>query len=668
MPVTKIEIKSQNPFADGKVFGDAGSYEQLDGVVHFAVDPDHSANETIADLKLVPRNADGLVEFSSDFRILRPTDPKLGNRRILLDVPNRGKPLALRNINSAPEVTPDGPMDPGNGFLMRQGYTVVWCAWQHDVPDAPGMLRVNFPDAVINGGPVSGKLVVTFQLNAPSQVEFLSSRNHQAYTASDVNQQDAVMTVQEHEDAPEQIIPRVQWSFARLENGKVVPDDRHVHLASGFEPGKVYQVIYTTTGAPVVGLGQLATRDITTFLRYASSAQGNPLAGQIEKAISFGVSQSGRYLRLFLYLGVNRDEEGRIAFDGFIPHVAGGKMGEFNHRFAQPSSQATRSGNSLFPFSDATQTDPETGLSDGLLSRLSAQGELPKIMYTHTPSEYWAGHGSLMHTDMTASRDVDAPEEVRIYVFSGTQHALATFPPVNKDADGYHGQHFFSVVDYRALLRAALVNMDRWVTSGEAAPPSQHPRLDDGTAVTAQQAAEKFDGVPGMKLPEPMRRFTRLDFGPDPFVPTKTPAEVGKIYPNLVSAVDDDANELSGIQLPFITVPLGTHAGWNLRHPDSGGSGQVIGTGGASGGTLKGSTIPFAATKKDREAAGDTRLSIEERYASREQYLELVEQAARKLVQQRYLLEEDVESIVGMASGHYDLFASKAAETQTVGD
>ena len=171
-----------------------------------------------------------------------------------------------------------------------------------------------------------------------------------------------------------------------------------------------------------------------------------------------------------------------------------------------------------------------------------------------------------------------------------------------------------------------------------------------------------------MKLPEPMRRFTRLDFGPDPFVPTKTPAEVGKIYPNLVSAVDDDANELSGIQLPFITVPLGTHAGWNLRHPDSGGSGQVIGTGGASGGTLKGSTIPFAATKKDREAAGDTRLSIEERYASREQYLELVEQAARKLVQQRYLLEEDVESIVGMASGHYDLFASKAAETQTVGD
>jgi len=559
-------------------------------------------------------------------------------------------------------------MDPGNGFLMRQGYTVVWCAWQHDVPDAPGMLRVNFPEAVTADGPVSGKIVVTFQLNAPSQVEFLSSRNHRAYKVSDVNEQAAMMTVQDHEDAPEQIIPRDQWFFARLESGKAVPDDSHVHLASGFEAGKVYQVIYTTTGAPVVGLGNLATRDIITFLRYSPSEEGNPLAGQLDHAYSFGVSQSGRFLRLFLYLGLNKDEAGQVAFDGYIPHVAGGKMGEFNHRFAQPSSQATRSGNSLFPFSDAVQTDPETGLSDGLLSRLSSQGELPKIMYTDTPSEYWAGHGSLMHTDMTASKDVAAPEEVRIYVFSGTQHALATFPPADIDADGYHGQNHFSVIDYRSLLRAALVNMDRWVTNGETAPPSQHPRIDDGTAVPPQELAGNFEKIPGMKLPSPMRRFTRLDFGLDPFVPTKIPAEKGKVYPNLVSAVDEDANELSGIQLPFVTVPLATHAGWNLRHPDSGGAGQVIGTGGASGGTLKGSSIPFAATRQQRETSGDPRLSIEERYASREQYLQLVEQAAGKLVDQRYLLEEDVESITGQAAQHYDLFASSALETQTVGD
>ena len=289
-------------------------------------------------------------------------------------------------------------------------------------------------------------------------------------------------------------------------------------------------------------------------------------------------------------------------------------------------------------------------------------------MYTHTPSEYWAGHGSLMHTDMTANRDLEPPDEVRIYVFSSTQHALATFPPADNDADGYHGQYPFNVVDYRSLLRAALVNMDLWVTTGESAPPSQHPRRDDGTAVNPQELSESFEKIPGVKLPNPMRRFTRLDFGPDPFVPTKIPAEVGKVYPNLVSTVDDDANELSGIQLPFITVPLATHMGWNLRHRDIGGADQVIGTGGASGGTLRGSTIPFAATRKAREMSGDPRLSVEERYESKEQYQELVEQAARKLVAQRYLLEEDIESVKRQATEHYDFFVGRTLESQAFGD
>jgi len=668
MPVTKMEIKTRRPFADGKSFGGVGVYEQLDGTVHLAIDPDNTANECIADLELAPRDANGLVTFSSDFRILRPVEPQRGNRRILLDIPNRGKPLALRNINSAPEVAPDAPMDPGNGFLMQQGYTAVWCAWQHDVPDAPGMLRIRVPDAVSNDGPISGKVVVTFQLNAPSQVEFLSSRNHRPYRVNNLEDQTAVMTVQEHEDAPEQIVPRDQWFFARLENGKAVPDSSHVYLASGFQPGKVYQVIFTTTGAPVVGLGQLATRDTAAFLRYATSQEGNPLAGDVDHAYCFGVSQSGRFLRLFLYLGLNRDQEGRQVFDGFMPHVAGGKMGEFNHRFAQPSSQATRSGNSLFPFSDAVQTDPETGLTDGLLSRLSLQGDLPKVIYTHTPSEYWAGHGSLMHSDLTASRDLDPPEEVRIYIFAGTQHALPTFPPADCDADGYHGQHNFNIIDYRALLRAALTNLDRWVTTGEAPPPSRYPRIDDGTAVPAEAVAETFEKIPGVKLPVPMRRFTRLDFGSDPRVPTKIPAETGNVYPSLVSAVDQDGNELSGIRLPFITVPLATHMGWNLRHPDIGGAGQVLSTGGASGGTLRGSIIPFPATQAEREALGDPRLSIEERYASRSQYLELVKQAAEQLIDRRYLLEEDLESMISQAAQHYDLLTNRVAESQPVGD
>ena len=431
---------------------------------------------------------------------------------------------------------------------------------------------------------------------------------------------------------------------------------------------QVYQVNYPTTGAPVVGLGQLATRDMASFLMYSAAQEGNPLAGNVDHVYSFGVSQSGRFLRLFLYLGLNWDEEGRQVFDGFIPHVAGGKMGEFNHRFAQPSSQATRSGNSLFPFSDTAQTDPETGLTDGLLSRLAARGNLPKVMYTHTPSEYWAGHGSLIHSDLTASRDLEAPEEVRIYVFAGTQHGLPTFPPVDSDADGYHGRHEFNVIDYRALLRAALTNLDKWVTNGESPPPSRHPRIDDSTAVPPERVAETLQAIPGVTLPDPLRRFTRLDFGPDPRIPNKVPAEVGKVYPCLVSAVDKDGNELAGIPLPLITVPLATHMGWNLRHSDIGGAGQVLSTGGASGGTLRGSTIPFPATRQEREASGDPRLSIEERYFSRSQYLELVKQAAEKLIAQQYLMEEDLESLLDQATQHYDHLTSRVAESQAAGD
>ncbi len=668
MPVTRLEITSQRPFAEGQSFGSVGPYTQMDGTARFAVDPLHPANETIADISLAPRNQQGLVEFSADFRLLRPDDPGKGNRRLLLDVLNRGKALALRNINSAPDIAPDLPLHPGNGFLMREGYTIVWCGWQHDVPDTPGLLRIRVPEAMEGGRPVSGKVVVTFQPNAPADFQYLADRMHRAYPANHLEDWESALTVQEHEDAPEQVIPREQWWFARLEDGRRIPDPCHVHLEGGFQPGKVYQVIYNTTGAPVAGLGLLATRDIAAHLRYdVASAPDAAPAGEgsgwgrfaIEHAYAFGVSQSGRFLRSFLYHGLNRDEAGRAAFDGFMPHVAGGKRGEFNQRFAQPSSQATRSVNSLFPFADAPQTDPDTGLTDGLLLRLSKDGgELPKVMYTYTSSEYWAGHGSLVHTDVEGRQDVEPPDAVRVYAFAGTQHALGGLPLTDTDpVDGYRGTHPFNCLDYRALLRAALVNLDRWVSGGEPPPPSQYPRLNDGAAVTPAGAASNLEAVPGVKLPRPLRKFTRLDFGPDPVVPSIVPPAVGRDYPGLVSQVDADGNELAGIRLPLVSVPLATHLGWNRRHAGIGGAGQTLSTGGASGGTLRGSSIPFAATRRQREETGDPRLSIEERYPSRRSFLELVEAAARQLVTGGYLLEADVEPLVSQASEHYEAMA-----------
>ena len=664
MAVTELKITSRHSLAQGQVFGDVGSYEQIDGTAYFAVDPTHLANTAITDLELAPRDTEGLVKFSADFRMLRPVEPERGNRRLFFDILNRGRGPALRNFNFAANVAADALPDPGDGFLMRHGYTVAWCGWQHDAPDMPGVMRLHGPEAVTPEGPITGKLVVTFDPNTPIKVQFLSDRNHRPYPANDPEDMDAVLTVQDHEDAPEQIVPRGQWSFARLEDGRVVPDASHVYMASGFTPGKVYQVIYSTTGAPIVGLGLLATRDMGAFLRYGSAEAGNPCAGDaLEHAYTFGSSQSGRFLKQFLYDGLNQDEEDRTVFDGFIPHVAGGKRGEFNHRFAKPSSQASRSPNSLFPFSDVEQTDPETGRADGILSKLSSQGKLPKVIYTYTSSEYWAGGGALIHIDLAGTRDLEVPDPVRIYHFGGAQHTVGTLLLRDRDPENEsRGQQPFNCIDYRPLLRAALLNLDEWVSSGEPPPPSSYPRLDNGTAVPPSGVSATVTGIPGVNFPEPLRRFRRLDFGPQPGVATNVPAVVGSPYTNLVPAVDQDGNEICGIRMPMVTVPLATYTGWNLRHADMGGEGQILSSGGATGGTLIGATIPFVTTQAEREASRDPRPSIEERYASKEDYLDRVGQAARSMVSAGYLLAEDLELVMDQAAQHYEELSSRVAE------
>jgi hypothetical protein len=416
-------------------------------------------------------------------------------------------------------------------------------------------------------------------------------------------------------------------------------------------PGKIYQVIYTTTGAPVIGLGLLAMRDIVSFLRYGSAQESNPCAGHLQYAYGFGRSQSGRFLRHFLYLGLNQDEQDRIVFDGLIPLVAGGGRGEFNQRFGQPSNSNKYSMKNLFPFHDTVQTDPETGHADGLLARLYARGKVPKIFFINTSAEYWGGHAALTHSDLDGKHDLPPSEVVRIYHFAGTQHGPGNLLLTDTGAaDDSRGQHRPNSVDYRPLLRAALVQLDRWATAGQTPPPNCHPRLDDGTAVPPEHTAATFQALPEVQFPVHLRSIARLDFGTelDKTLTIVLPPRVGKPYANLVSAVDADGNELAGIRLPDISVPLATYTGWNVRHPDIGGPGQTLG--------LIGSTIPFSATQAEREAAGDPRPSIEERYASKEDYLHQVQQAAETLVQQGYLLAEDVLTVTEQAAQRYDLF------------
>jgi hypothetical protein len=650
MAVTTVEIKTRSLFAQGVTFGDVGPYEQLDGTVHFAVDPHHPRNAGITDLKLAPRDAQGLVHCSADFRMLKPVALQYGNQRLLLDIVNRGNPTVLTNFNSAV-----GRLEPGNGFLMRQGYTVLWVGWQDDVPAVPGLIRINVPEAVDAGGqPLSGKIAVTFQPDARVQAQLLSDRLHRPHPAKDLNDRDATLTVQDHEDAPPQTIPRQQWSFARLEGDHVVPDASHIYLASGFLPGKVYRVVYTTAGAPVIGLGLIAARDMVSFLRYSSAQEGNPCAGHTQYAYSFGRSQSGRFLRHFLYIGLNEDERERIVFDGLIPLVAGGGRGEFNQRFGQPSNSNKYSVKNLFPFHDTIQTDPETGRTDGLLARLAARGKVPKVFFINTSAEYWNGHAALTHTDLDGKRDLSPSETVRVYHFTGTQHGPGNLLLTDTGAaDDSRGQQRPNSVDYRPLLRAALVNLDRWVTEGQAPPANLHARIDDGTAVPPAHTAATFQAMPGVQFPAHLRSIARLDFGAgtDAEMTTLLPPKVGDPYANLVSAIDEDGNELAGIRLPDISVPLATYTGWNLRHGDIGGPGQTL--------SLLGSTIPFPATQAERKASGDPRPSIEERYPSKEDYLRQVQQAAEALVQRGYLLAEDLPTITAQASQRYDLFRGR---------
>ena len=657
MAVIACVVTSQGPFAGGRSFGEAGPYEELRGELHYAADPAHPRNAAITDLALAPRDGQGRVHWSADFALLRPADPRRGSGRLLYEVINRGRRGAVRMFNLGPPITDHAaPMDPGDGFLMRRGYTVAWCGWQHDVPRDPGLLHMHPPEALApDGSPLRGPVMVTLQTSAPSQVQLLSDRMHRPYPAAELDQPEATLWVRDWELGPARRIPRQEWAFARLERGEVVRDAERIHFPAGFIPGKVYQVVYTAIGAPVVGAGLLAARDMVSFLRYAPASAGNPLAGGVRYAYAFGSSQSGRFLRQLLYLDLNTDEAERPVFDGLIPHVAGGRRGEFNQRFGQPSSMARLSVGTLFPFADRTLDDPHTGCRDGLLSRVQARGGPPKVVLLNTSSEYWRGDASLAHTDPLAGGDVEPAPNVRIYHLAGTQHGPGGPPLTDRnEADGSRGQQTFNTVEYRPLVRAALENLDRWVSAGEEPPPSRYPRLDDGTAVPPSAVKAAFAAFPGVGWPARLPGLVQQDFGPEVShgVAATLPPALGAPYRFLVPAVDSDGNEVSGVRLPDLTVPLGTHTGWNLRHADMGAPELLM--------DLIGATIPFAPTREARLAAGDPRPAIAERYASKADYLARVERAAQELAAQGYLLAEDVPVVVAHAAARYDAFGGES--------
>ena len=644
--VVRIEVTSRVDLVGGQPFGAAGPYEKLTGKIFFAVDPSLPANRIIADIDRAPRNAADKVEFSSDFFLIKPKQITKGNGAVLYEVSNRGGKGMLGFFNHATgSLDPSSAADMGDGFLMKQGFTLLWVGWQFDPPQRAGLVRVYPPTATENGKPIRGLVRSDFVVTEREADHSLADRDHAAYAVLDPKSPDNVMTVRDSVEAQRRIVPRDQWGFTA--------DRTKVYLTEKFEPNKIYEVVYTAENPPLVGLGPAAIRDTISMLKYKSADSWSIPAGAIRRAVGFGVSQSGRFLRTYLYYGFNRDEGNRKVFDGVMAHVAGAGRGSFNHRFAQPSRDGHPYLNffyptDIFPFTDAAETDPVTGVTDGLLTHAGSPDLLPKVFYTNSEYEYWGRAASLIHTTPDGTSDVPLMDNVRIYLLTAGQHGPGPFPPTQTI-----GQQRNNPLDYRWAMKALLLDMDRWIADGTPPPPSRYPHISDGTLVAPDRL--RFPKVPGVTTTTSVHRAYRADYGPrftSEGIVTIEPPRIGTAFPILVPQADADGNGVAGIRMPELAVPLATYTGWNLFNARSGPTDVIS--------SMQGSYIPLARAAADRKRTGDPRQAIEERYHDKDQYLGLVSKAAQKLIGERVLLAEDLPVILKNAGRHWDYLVSTA--------
>jgi hypothetical protein len=645
--VVRLEVRSRTLFASGMAFGSVGPYEKLTGRLRYAVDPANPANARIVDLRLAPRDAGGRVAFSGDFILLKPADLARGNHRLLYEVNNRGNLGILARLDRA-----EGSNDPetaahaGNGFLLRQGYSILWSAWNWDVLPGDGRLQIDLPIATDGGRPITGTVVAEIVVNERSDVQPVAWGDSRGYEALDpANRKDATLTVRDEQRAPRVEVPRDRWRFE---------DATHLRLDGGFEPGRIYELVYTAKDPRVVGLGLAAIRDAISFFHFAVQdgtgmpsplarvAQGGSSRPDPEKALIFGISQSGRVIQQMLFDGLHVDEAGRMVFEGAMLHVSGGGRGSFNHRFAQTTRHPSPLEDNqypadLFPFTTTPETDPVTGETGDVLAAAKATGHVPVLMYTGTSTEYWTRSTSLLHTDVTGTRDAAVDERARIYFITGGQHGIAAardrvyeYPP--------------NPLDHSPPLRALLLALDRWATTGAAPPDSVYPRIDRGELVTVAAYDSRFPKIPGVRVAGRSLLPSRLDFGPrfkaDGIIDLQPPA-FGAPYVTLVPDADADGNDKAGIRLPDVAVPLGTYTGWNLRPSRMGAPDQLA--------RWSGSFFAFAGTEEERRRSGDPRPSIAARYASKGEYVSRVAAAADALERRGFLLPEDARAIVERA-------------------
>jgi hypothetical protein len=635
--VVRVVVDRREPIGGGIAFGAGGAYERVTGRIYFAFDPANPHDRQIVDLALAPRNAAGEVEAWSEFVMLVPRDP---TRRIgvtIVDVVNRGgMTVGVFQLGARRDVAPEDAAFYGDAFLLQRGYTVLMLGWQWDILPGTSGLHFSPPVATAGAQPITGLVRSDITIDAPTTTIPLGHRvgTSQAlgYAVSDTSDAANTLTVRDGPLSPRRTIPRAAWRFAREEQGRVVADARSVYMASGFEAGKIYEVVYRAKDPVVVGTGLAAVRDVISWLKYDSTSLAPTRWG-----IAYGVSQTGRFLRHFLYEGFNTDERGRVAFDGIFAHTAGAGRGSFNHRFAQPSRDAQPYSTffyptDLFPFTSPTERDPLTGARDGLRTHAPQGARLPKVFYVDGGYEYWGRGASLTHTTVDGASDVPFLASERRYVLSSAQHSSpAGFPPGASqqmtNAAAWRGDP----LDQRLALRALLVALTDWVRDDVTPPPSAYPTLRAGTLVAP--GTRRNPVIPGVAIPREPYTPRRLSFGSewDRRIIALEPPRVGAPYTMLVPRADSIGNELGGIQSVELRVPVATYFPWQLRSVPP--TDRLV--------SFQGTFVPLPRTEADRLRRGDSRPSLERLYTSRDAFLAQVDRATDALASQRFLLPED---------------------------
>jgi hypothetical protein len=640
--VVAIDIVIRENVLGGKSFGDIGPYEKLAGKIFFEFDPNNPANARVTDLDKAPVNSSGRVEASANFMVLKPKKPCQSGCIGLMDISNRGSKAALAYFNDAQfSLDPRGSQDFGDGLIMRKGITVIWVGWQFDVPPQPGLLRLTVPVAKQEGKPLHGRARSDWTVDHAVNTLYLGHRGHIAYPVANPKHPQNTLTVRKGRLAPRKIVPRTEWKFARENGSEVIPDRTHIYKASGFQAGYIYELAYVTQDPPLVGLGLAAVRDTMAFAKYAKD---NPF--KINLGLAFGVSQTGRFLRHFIYQGFNTDEKGGKVFDGMLIHAAGGGRGSFNHRFAQPSRDAHRYSaffypTDLFPFTGRTQHDPESDHLDGLFARAHTSQHLPKVFYTNTGYEYWGRVSALIHTSLDGCTDVNPLPNERIYHFASAQHFVGQFPPTERltttGLPAYRG----NPLDFRVNLRALLLRLIDWVSRDYPPPENHFPHLVDGTLISI--ADIRFPELPGIEFPQLIHQAYRVDYGPrwEQGIIDIQPPKLGKPFLSLVPSVDEFGNEIGGIRNVEVRVPLATYTPWHLRKGDTFANRELT--------DFLGTFIPLSRSEKERIGMNDPRPSVETLYPSRTQYLRQVRDAAQELVKEGLLLPEDVSRVTHRA-------------------